>query len=217
MINDRVWAPSADLGYLILLSGDLYSDTFTVDAATDVITTATTNNLITGSRVRVTTTGVLPATDGDPLNTSTDYYAIAGTDLQIALTLTDAIAGTAINFVDTGSGSHTLSEQRLTESDSIAVLINKELTHSSYNRSYVGNFSNASAAGVYGEKNPHSFTYSASGSNMVFRHVLFLRDASSTIGDTTGTEPMLTTESAAVTVVPGTPKVITQILRTQNA
>lgn len=88
-----------------------YGDTFTADAGTDIITmTSTTNrpsNILVGTRVRLTTTTTLPA----GLATATDYYVIKVTDstFKLATTYANAIAGTAINITDAGTGTHTMS------------------------------------------------------------------------------------------------------------
>ena len=88
-----------------------FGDTFTADAGTDIITmTSTTNrpsNILRGTRVRLTTTTTLPA----GLATATDYYVIKVTDstFQLATSYANAIAGTAINITDAGTGTHTMS------------------------------------------------------------------------------------------------------------
>lgn len=85
--------------------------TFTADASTDIMTyTSTTSlpsNLLTGTRCRCTTTTTLPA----PLATATDYYLIKVTDgtYKLATSYANAIAGTAINITDAGTGTHTLN------------------------------------------------------------------------------------------------------------
>lgn len=85
------------------------SDTFTADASTDIITfTSTANfpsNLLTGTRMRLTTTTTLPA----GLATATDYYYIRVSDStgKLATSYTNAVAGTAINITDAGTGTHT--------------------------------------------------------------------------------------------------------------
>jgi hypothetical protein len=85
--------------------------TFTADASTDTMTyTSTTNipsNLLTGTRVRVSTTTTLPS----PLLAATDYYLIRVTDTtyKLATTYANAIAGTAIDITTAGTGTHTLS------------------------------------------------------------------------------------------------------------
>lgn len=88
-----------------------YGDTFTADAGTDIITmTSTTNipsNILTGTRVQLTTTTTLPA----GLALATDYYVIRVTDstFKLATSYANAIAGTAINITDAGTGTHTMS------------------------------------------------------------------------------------------------------------
>jgi len=85
------------------------SDTFTADASTDVITFTSTasnpSNLLTGTRMRLTTTTTLPA----GLATATDYYYIRVSDStgKLATSYANAIAGTAINITDAGTGTHT--------------------------------------------------------------------------------------------------------------
>lgn len=87
------------------------SDTFTADAGTDVCTwTSTANfpsNILTGTRVRLTTTTTLPA----GLSLATDYYVIkvSDTTFKLATSYANAIAGTAINITDAGTGTHTAS------------------------------------------------------------------------------------------------------------
>jgi len=87
------------------------SATFTADAGTDLMTyTSTTNlpsNILTGTRVRLTTTTTLPA----PLATATDYYVIRMSDgtFELATTYANAIAGTQIDITTTGTGTHTIT------------------------------------------------------------------------------------------------------------
>lgn len=87
------------------------SDTFTADNTTDICTwTSTVNipsNVLTGTRVRLTTSGTLPA----GLATATDYYTIrlSNTTLKLATSYANAIAGTAIDITSTGSGTHTVN------------------------------------------------------------------------------------------------------------
>lgn len=87
-----------------------FTDTFTADAGTDIITwTSTTNipsNILIGTRVRLTTSGTLPG----GLATGTDYYVIRVTDstCKLATSYANAIAGTAINITDAGTGTHNM-------------------------------------------------------------------------------------------------------------
>jgi len=87
------------------------SDTFTADDTTDICTwTSTANipsNILTGTRVRLTTTTTLPA----GLATATDYYVIVVTSstFKLATSYANAVAGTAINITSTGTGTHTVT------------------------------------------------------------------------------------------------------------
>lgn len=87
------------------------SDTFTADAGTDICTwTSTANipsNVLTGTRVRLTTSGTLPA----GLATATDYYVIrvSNTTFELATSYANSIAGTAIDITDAGTGTHTVN------------------------------------------------------------------------------------------------------------
>lgn len=87
------------------------SDTFTADAGTDTCTWTSTasipSNVLTGTRVRLTTTTTLPA----GLSLATDYYVIKASDttFKLATSYANAIAGTQINITDAGTGTHTCS------------------------------------------------------------------------------------------------------------
>ncbi len=87
------------------------TDTFTADAGTDVCTwTSTANipsNVLTGTRVRLTTTTTLPA----GLALATDYYVIrvSDTTFKLATSYANAVAATAINITDAGTGTHTVN------------------------------------------------------------------------------------------------------------
>jgi hypothetical protein len=87
------------------------SDTFTADAGTDTCTwTSTANypsNILVGTRVRLTTTTTLPG----GLATATDYYVIKASDttFKLATSYANAVAGTAINITDAGTGTHTVT------------------------------------------------------------------------------------------------------------
>lgn len=87
------------------------SDTFTADASTDLCTwTSTANipsNILTGTRVRLTTSGTLPG----GLATATDYYVIkmSDTTFELATSYANAVAGTQIDITSAGTGTHTVT------------------------------------------------------------------------------------------------------------
>lgn len=97
----------------IVETQNLDASVSSIDASTNVITlSAAASPLLVfqrGDRVEVVTTGSAPG----GLAVSTDYYAIPvqfkGTPrIQLASSLDNAIAGTAIDITSSGSGSHTI-------------------------------------------------------------------------------------------------------------
>lgn len=83
------------------------SSTFT--AATSDVCTTTGDDILTdtGTQVTVSSTTTLPA----GLSASTTYYVIyqSATTFKLATTLANALAGTAVDITDTGTGTHTVS------------------------------------------------------------------------------------------------------------
>lgn len=87
------------------------AQTYTADSTTDVLTVTNAVQFGTGTPVVLNNTGGAPPAG---LSLSTIYYAIFGTATQIALarSLNDALAGTFINFTDNGTGVNTISVYR---------------------------------------------------------------------------------------------------------
>ena len=86
------------------------TDTFTADASTNIITRATFNaRCDTGDQVQVSSSTTLPA----GLSAATNYYYIRVNRLtgKLATSYANAIAGTAINITDAGTGTHTLTRK----------------------------------------------------------------------------------------------------------
>lgn len=80
--------------------------TFTADAGTDICT-HTNINLFPYTRVQLTTTTTLPA----GLSLATDYYVIKVTDTtcKFATSYANAVAGSAVDITDAGTGTHTIN------------------------------------------------------------------------------------------------------------
>lgn len=79
---------------------------FTADSGTDLLTFQSNQSFYTGTAFTVANSGgALP----NPLAPATTYYAIyqSATTIQVATTLANAIAGTAINLTTNGSGTNT--------------------------------------------------------------------------------------------------------------
>jgi hypothetical protein len=82
-----------------------FADT-AVDATEDTITIEA-HGMTTGLKGQVTTDTTLPT----GISAATDYYVIAVDDdtIQLAASLADALAGTAIDIEDAGTGPHTFT------------------------------------------------------------------------------------------------------------
>lgn len=81
------------------------SENFTANDTNDQLTVSRLYK--TGEKVRLTTTGTLPA----PLIINTSYYVVYvdSTHIRLALSLQDAYSNTYIDLTDTGTGTHTIS------------------------------------------------------------------------------------------------------------
>jgi hypothetical protein len=90
-----------------------FAYTFTAVAATDVITYASAIAQTVYVAVTFTTTGTLPA----GLSLATTYFLITtgATTAKVATTLANAIAGTAIDITDAGTGVHTINSVNMGE------------------------------------------------------------------------------------------------------
>ena len=86
---------------------DSLSDTFTVNAGTDIGTIATDTIARTGIAVTFSTTGTLPA----GLSTDTIYWLRreSATTFKVATSLAVAGSGTVVDITDTGTGIHTVT------------------------------------------------------------------------------------------------------------
>lgn len=106
-IDDTSFAAAANASD-VRLTAPSYSDSFTVDPATDLLTFAQPEPIDTGDGVRVSSTGTLPT----PLAAGTTYYAVKVTDTTygLATTVTNAFAGTLIDLTGAGSGTLTISQ-----------------------------------------------------------------------------------------------------------
>lgn len=80
--------------------------TFTANAGTDIITHSNIN-LLPYSTIQVSTTTTLPA----GLSAATNYFVIKVTDTtcKLATSYANAVAGTAIDITDAGTGTHTIN------------------------------------------------------------------------------------------------------------
>jgi hypothetical protein len=197
-------APNAGVwGAMTILKGDLTTGlAYTANATTNQFTTATPHGLVTGSRIRLVG-GTLPS----PLLTGTDYFAIyvSATVFSLALTLSLAQAATSIDLADAGAGALTLSEQALLATDPLSVLINKEVSHPAWSaRTIIDNYGAAIAVAGVAEKPQKIFSVANTAtSNLSYQHYLFIKGATTVVGNPTGSGFIFEAGAAIVTIAPG--------------
>jgi hypothetical protein len=178
---DDAFPSAGTWGYMTLLGGNLATGlAYTADSSTTQLTTATAHGLVTGSRIRLVG-GTLPT----PLLANTDYFAIVSTSnvFKLALTLADAESSTSIDLTDGGSGALTFAEQALVSTDSLAVLINKEVIHPSWaTRALIDNLGAAANVAGIAEKPTKTLGVSNTSATVLsYQHYLFIE---STAGST---------------------------------
>jgi hypothetical protein len=209
-VTNWLYPVSGVAGYVALLDNILTTTTITANVTTDEITTAIAQNWRTGSRVRITTTGTVPA----PLALLTDYFIIEvspgtypATAYKLATTLTNAIAGTAINLTSAGTLVNTLTEQSLTASDPLSVLVGHEFpSHPGYySRFPIQDLNNPLAAALESYK-VGTFSYVNNGTaSRTVKHLAFISGGYSSLLDATGNVIFETPTNAVVCPI-ATPK-----------
>jgi hypothetical protein len=106
-IDDTSIAAAANACDVRITAPSFY-DIFTVSTTTEALTFSQPIPIDTGDGVKVSSTATVPS----PLVAGTTYYAIKATDTsyQLATTMANAFAGTAIDLTSAGSGQHTLAQ-----------------------------------------------------------------------------------------------------------
>jgi hypothetical protein len=188
MFVDRLYPSTGTIGYLAILDNNLLDNAiFSANASADTLTFDAANKLVTGSRIRLTSTTTLPG----GLLSNTDYFTIeiSTTEFKLASTLANAIDGTAVNITDAGSGTLKAFEQELSPSDSLAALVAHEIVNSAYTeRLSVENLGAAVIANGDAQKNPWIKIFTNSSiSDLITSARVLIYGGSQTIGDTSGT------------------------------
>ncbi len=94
--------------YFILRDNSSLIDTFTANASTDVLTSATTHGLSVGDPVQFSNTGgALP----NPLNNTRDYF-VTSVPTSSTLTVSLSYAGTVLDITSAGSGTNSIYTKR---------------------------------------------------------------------------------------------------------
>jgi hypothetical protein len=189
-LADLIWPATGVIGRIVLLSGALFSGTAVADPGTNLITTGLPHGLATGSRFSLA--GTLPSGLDSP-----DLWAIvtSPTTFRVAGDLAEAQSNAFLPLGSTGSGL-VVTEKALELSDSIPVLIKKEVT--AFARQPLSDVGTANASGI----KPVAINYTNIGSSFTYRHILITRGGSATAGDVTGIDFAML-ESAAIEQVIG--------------
>jgi hypothetical protein len=202
--NDA-FASAGTWGYMALLKGDLTTGlNYAANATTNALTTSAAHGLVTGSRFRLVG-GTLPT----PLLANTDYFAIVST--HTSFTLAATLGGAAIDLTDAGSGALTLSEQALTATDPLSVLVNKEISHPSWTaRAVVDNLGAAVAVSGVAEKPQKTLAVTNSGATTLsYQHYLFIEStagATAALGNVpAGAGFILSSEATIQNIAAGDP------------
>jgi hypothetical protein len=189
-----------------LISGTLATNlAVTGDASLNEFTSATAHNLVTGSRIRFTVAAGGGNFIPGGLSNTTDYYVIriSATVFQIATTLANAIANTAIDFTSNGQGV-LINEQLLTAADPLDVILNHEIpSGNGYTQRMEIEMGAAANAGAEARKNGDPVFVIPTGGSITYRHVAIIRNGVATIGDTGGNLADLTTEAGNTTIADG--------------
>jgi hypothetical protein len=201
---DRALANTGVIGYFCLIDDELLLNAAAVgNSGTNTITTTNPHGLVTGTRIRVATTGgTVPA----PLSPTTDYFAavVSATELKICATLANAIAGTEIDLASNGSNLQ-INEQILLPSDPKEVILAHEITGNGYTRQQAAALGAATIVQATGKalKSPVTWAQPATGGDIVYRHLAFLDGGNSTIGNTAGVLSHLLTLATPKTIADG--------------
>lgn len=113
-IDETYLNASANVAEEFVTTTAINDSVVSVDATSDIITLTGTNgklNFQTGDRVKVTTSNTLPA----GLSTLTNYFVIpyqrkTTPRIKLASSLANALAGTAIDLTDSGTGTHSVNK-----------------------------------------------------------------------------------------------------------
>jgi len=180
------------------------------DASANEFTASANHKLVTGSRIRFAVASgggnFLPGGLSDTI----DYYVIriSSTVFQIATTLANATASTPdpIDFTTNGQGV-VFNEQQLSAIDPLTVILNHELPSANgYTQRMEIAMGAATQAANEARKNGQLVYLTASGTPLVYRHVVLIRSGSTTIGDLFGEIAYLDSQTNPVTIPEGEPK-----------
>jgi hypothetical protein len=210
---DQVYPSSGTIGHVILLRDDLISAAVTPNTSIGYFNVPPGSGFLSGMRVRISSTGSLPA----PFVLGDDYWVVDYGSNRIFLA-SDAQGTNAISVSSAGSGTITITEQLLTAEDSLDVLLSKELASGgAYQRLPLAGLGAAAivAATDSADKPPKTVQIENTGATAIgYRHILVGIGANNIIGDPSGiTGFLLATESAPQSILPGETRIIVVTLQ----
>jgi hypothetical protein len=214
--TDRALPPTGTIGYFLLIDGDLLTNAAaTADDTTNEITTTAPHGLVTGTRIRIATSGgTLPA----PLSPTVDYYAavVSASLFQVCATLADAIASTPIDLSSQGSNL-AINEQALLPTDPKEVILGHECSGNNYSR-YPVTAIGPAIIGPDGKarKNPVVWVQQALGGTIAYKHVAFLDGGTAVVGNSTGIVTHLETRPNLITIADTVSQPISYQLGAEN-
>jgi hypothetical protein len=205
--------PVNSIGHIALIRNDLSSTGCSFLPATNRIQTPFGHGSVTGTRYRFSSTVALPT----GISSSVDYFLLNPTEntFQIANTLEEALAGIAIDFTDTGTGTLEARQQPLENIDPLPVIVSREVFVPSYSRVAFTFGEPAIVDGVAVQRvvSPPILSTAA---QYNFQHWLVMVGGSATVGDATASMFWLATSPTIQTITIGAPNYPLLTLRVKH-
>lgn len=200
---DAFIANTGTVGHFALIDNTLRSTTVTINTGTDVLTSPSAHNMVTGTKVRLSAATTQPtASPALPSTVNAYLRSASSTTFTLHTTLAGAIANTGlINFSDTGSGTLTVNEQALDPNESpIAVIVNHEIVSAAYTARFPWTAPGAALVDTARKPTVSLSVNNTSASDIILGGLCFIRGGTSVIGNTTGTGRILNLFSTPITV-----------------
>lgn len=172
----------SDTFVLALLDGTQASYNFTVDPSSGTFTAAN-HNFVNGVRIQLTNSGgALPA----GTVTGRTYYCVnvASNTFQLA----SAIDGDALPVGNAGSGTNTVTEMPLDETDGMNILIRHEINYqqAAARPHYIPDAAVADYLNRLAYLAQKNITFTPTAGTITFRYSLLIRNGATIAGDITG-------------------------------
>lgn len=176
---------SSDTWHVALLEYQQLVLTATINTTTDVLTTASAHDFLDGTRVQLSSTGLLPTSTPQVLP-NTDYFVDSPSGSTLALL--DS-SGVGINFSSAGTGILTIADQAPNEFDSLEEFLRHETDYEGLTTRPVWDppaTSTISALGKVSKSATLNLDNALGASPCVFNIALLIQNGSATPGSTSG-------------------------------